>query len=247
MAFTNDYDTSVPINHTKFIDQPGDVRTLKSDLAERLADMISGFTSGETEEGIKKLIMTALSADPSAITDKGQFYVKDVSGVKELFYIDNNGNVKQLTSNGKLNIEATEAVLLTGDQTIDGVKTFGSIPILPASDPTADNEASRKAYVDAQIAANAFNLSDHLAILTGTISDGGTIPLPDGYTEDQCKWIVGLNGTIGVGDYSSADYPHGWASKVTLSGRTVSIDNYWDAAWKGACSNVVSYMIIGIK
>jgi len=35
-----------------------------------------------------------------------------------------------------------------GNETIAGIKTFSSIPILPASDPTADNEASRKAYVD---------------------------------------------------------------------------------------------------
>jgi hypothetical protein len=42
------------------------------------------------------------------------------------------------------------AVLLTGAQSIGGTKTFTDIPILPASDPTADNEAARKAYVDAQ-------------------------------------------------------------------------------------------------
>lgn len=29
-----------------------------------------------------------------------------------------------------------------------------------------------------------------VAILTGSISNGGTIPLPAGYTESQCKWIV---------------------------------------------------------
>ena len=40
------------------------------------------------------------------------------------------------------------AVLLTGDQTIGGTKTFSDIPILPASDPTSANEAARKAYVD---------------------------------------------------------------------------------------------------
>ncbi len=36
----------------------------------------------------------------------------------------------------------------TGDETIAGIKTFSSIPVLPASDPTADNQAARKAYVD---------------------------------------------------------------------------------------------------
>lgn len=41
------------------------------------------------------------------------------------------------------------AVKLTGNQTLQGVKTFGSIPVLPASNPTTDNQAVRKAYVDA--------------------------------------------------------------------------------------------------
>lgn len=35
-------------------------------------------------------------------------------------------------------------------QQIDGVKTFLEIPELPAEDPTTDNQAARKAYVDAE-------------------------------------------------------------------------------------------------
>ncbi len=42
----------------------------------------------------------------------------------------------------------------TGDETIAGTKTLSSIPVLPASNPTADNEAARKAYVDGLDAAN---------------------------------------------------------------------------------------------
>ena len=45
----------------------------------------------------------------------------------------------------------TDVVTLTGDQTVAGVKTFSSIPVLPASDPTTDNQAVRKAYVDSLI------------------------------------------------------------------------------------------------
>jgi hypothetical protein len=41
-----------------------------------------------------------------------------------------------------------DAVRLTGAQTIAGVKTFSSRPLLPASSPTTDNEAVRKKYVD---------------------------------------------------------------------------------------------------
>lgn len=36
----------------------------------------------------------------------------------------------------------------TANETIYGIKTFDSIPVLPASDPTTDNQAVRKAYVD---------------------------------------------------------------------------------------------------
>lgn len=42
-------------------------------------------------------------------------------------------------------------VATSGDETVNGVKTFGSIPVLPASDPTTDNQAARKAYVDAKV------------------------------------------------------------------------------------------------
>ena len=41
-----------------------------------------------------------------------------------------------------------DAVTLTGDQTVAGVKTFSSIPVSPASSPTTDNQAARKKYVD---------------------------------------------------------------------------------------------------
>ena len=39
-------------------------------------------------------------------------------------------------------------VATSGDETINGVKTFGSIPVLPASDPTTDNQAVRKLYAE---------------------------------------------------------------------------------------------------
>jgi ribonuclease HI len=38
--------------------------------------------------------------------------------------------------------------LCTFNEDVGGVKTFTNIPVLPASDPTANNEATRKAYVD---------------------------------------------------------------------------------------------------
>lgn len=42
---------------------------------------------------------------------------------------------------------------LSDNQTVAGVKTFSSIPVLPASNPTTDNQAARKKYVDDSVAA----------------------------------------------------------------------------------------------
>jgi hypothetical protein len=55
--------------------------------------------------------------------------------------------INSLSSNAQDQLNAK--VGLTGNETVAGVKTFSSIPILPGSDPTSANEAARKAYVDA--------------------------------------------------------------------------------------------------
>lgn len=43
------------------------------------------------------------SNDPSAFADSGAIYTKDVSGTTELFYIDDSGNVVQITNSGVVN------------------------------------------------------------------------------------------------------------------------------------------------
>lgn len=52
---------------------------------------------------------------------------------------------------GHLPQSGGDYVDLSSAQTIGGIKTFTSIPVLPASNPTADNEAARKAYIDGLI------------------------------------------------------------------------------------------------
>ena len=45
-------------------------------------------------------------------------------------------------------LTGSDEVKLTGDQTVAGIKTFTSIPVLPASNPTTSNQMVRKAYAD---------------------------------------------------------------------------------------------------
>ncbi|AVP41470.1 hypothetical protein SEA_WENTWORTH_31 [Streptomyces phage Wentworth] len=58
-----------------------------------------------------------------------------------------------------------EVVKLTGDQSVAGIKTFSSIPVGPASDPTTDNQLTRKLYVDSEILVVQGNVDDVVADL----------------------------------------------------------------------------------
>lgn len=82
---------------------------------------------------------------------------------------------------------------------------------------------------------HALDVTSNVAVLTGTIAHGGTIPLPSGYIEAQCKYTA-FPATIGAttadGDFS-----------VTLSGRVVSITV--DGVTSATSS--AGYIIIGVK
>ena len=47
------------------------------------------------------------------------------------------------------NIDSTGFVQTSGDQSVGGIKTFTSIPVLPATNPTTVNQAVRKGFADA--------------------------------------------------------------------------------------------------
>jgi len=146
MTYKRDWDKNKPEDHLLIAEIPQVFRWLKEDIAQRLKDWIYGFISGETKIGLKKAPLHPVSSDPATESDKGILYVKEVNGIKELFYKDSGGNVKQLTSQGKLNLTDEGVVYLTGDQTINGVKTF--VDGLKAPDPSDSNDVATKGYVD---------------------------------------------------------------------------------------------------
>nr|DAH99908.1 MAG TPA: hypothetical protein [Caudoviricetes sp.] len=94
--------------------------------------------------------------------------------------------------------------------------------------------------------------STQISILTGVLNDGGTIPLPDGYTETECKWMVSpksdnynwypwdINENGGTQlIYTFYCYTEG--RKVICRSRHVGDDG--DRTFSGS----VNYMIIGVK
>lgn len=112
------------------------------------------------------------------------------------------------------------------------VKAFGAAVNQGAVDITAlANEMANKA-----------NRSEvqHIAILTGTIAHGGTIPLPAGYTAEQCKWMVSS---------SYVNAPGGQGADVyvcrTNADRVVEVWGFIGDKWTEY--GTANYMIIGVK
>src|SRR3990167_2783734 len=63
-------------------------------------------------------------------------------------------------------------------QTLAGIKTFSSIPVLPASDPTSDNQAARKLHIDTLI----LNLKSTSMTAYTDIAAGNFVGVGDGST-----------------------------------------------------------------
>jgi hypothetical protein len=109
-------------------------------------------------------------------------------------------------------------------ETIGGVKTFSSIPVLPASDPTADNEATRKSYVDAQVIKGGYDNTE-VTTLSITYVLIKTYTLTKSPQDGMLKIIVGLK--IANGIYTtSLDVRVNDVSKVVITSSDTSYTDY---------------------
>lgn len=72
--------------------------------------------------------------------------------------------------------DTASLVRLSGDQTIAGIKTFSSIPVGPASNPTTDDQLVRKKYVDDAVAPGT-ELIASVNPTSGSAVDFTDIPL----------------------------------------------------------------------
>jgi hypothetical protein len=78
-------------------------------------------------------------------------------------------------------------VSVSGNQTVNGVKTFGSIPVGPASNPTTDNQLTRKKYVDDQDALNVHLSGDQTIAGVKTFSSIPVLPASDPTSDNQAS------------------------------------------------------------
>ena len=73
-----------------------------------------------------------------------------------------------------VNWKSLEAVSLTGDQTIAGIKTFSSFPITPSSAPTTNYQVANKKYVDDRTVASSETVAGVIELATAAEAQAGT-------------------------------------------------------------------------
>lgn len=167
--------------------------------------------------------------------------------------------VRDRTDRTKINIKVRDKIIgVIGENAFNRVLisklTTDSGNIITQTDYDITN------YIEAEIDALK-NAKPKVAILTGTISNGGTIPLPDGYTQDQCRWMVSVN-VVSEYYFSSAGwnlsswYPNTAIGCAADSNRVVTIYATYALPEGGealgtkltnAPNCTANYMIIGVK
>lgn len=201
MAWGETFDVNTPLGAADPKEGDDRLRELKAALQERIAQdhyfPLTGTEVSDTAAGEHKKVTLRQASKPSHVADKGFIYTKDVGGATELFYLDEAGNEKQLTSGGALKCVA-------GDFGADSIDA-DDIRLANDSYLTARNAAG-----DSDVNIIKVNASNLVEILVGAVLSADTAPASDAAIANK-KY---------VDDQIVADYDSGWFAVVGSSGDT---------------------------
>lgn len=174
------------------------------------------------------------SADPATVADTGAVYVKDDAGDTEFFYIDDSGNVVQITKDGQVNAQFSYAA--TADEALN-------LADLVAHDDSNANGNTQKADASsgAGVNVNAAGFATAAAAAAGSVQvqNAGEITVPDS------QW----DGTVPTAtDIGSEVFMATTAGQVTLTapsglGESSKIVGYVSFADGGADTTRVSIQL----
>jgi len=116
MAHSDDWNAAfeaLPTNDNYGYELDNYLRTVWRAVRERMEiDHYWKATSSQADDGKhKKITLPVLAADPTEIASGCILYTKDVDSKAEIFVIDENGNVIQITSGGILNVTGANTAL----------------------------------------------------------------------------------------------------------------------------------------
>ena len=104
MAYTEIWDETKPAGTRDANLGDDDIREFKRSIRERLANGGQYFPStDDADAGLYKYVyFIEQSGNPTAASNRGFLFTKDVSGITELYWMDSAGTVIQLTTGGKI-------------------------------------------------------------------------------------------------------------------------------------------------
>lgn len=162
-------------------------------------------------------------------------------------------NIADVLSDYYTKTETDAKTINAGTGLIDG-GALGTNPTINMGTPsTVGNGSTNSVAADTHNHALTLTTSN-VSILTGTIADGGTIPLPAGYTQAQCYWMVSIsqdNPSSVVWDVDEeSDVVHYRFECSADINRVVTSKTYiYDYNIEGikVVSSLSNYIIIGVK
>ena len=103
------WDTTIPLDTELAGDGDDEIRDLKVELKEHLEQdhQMGGVRNplqGNCEGYHKKLTLYPLSTNPTVVVGAGIVYTKIIDNVIELFFMDDDGTINQLTENGVIKL-----------------------------------------------------------------------------------------------------------------------------------------------
>jgi hypothetical protein len=119
-------------------------------------------------------------------------------------------------------------------------------------DASTPNGLPRKSQVDTLVAALNSRVdtivSTSVSVITGVISHGGTLPLPAGYTQEQCHWMVSPRdyGTGNI-DVQESGAQAGFTNLCYADDTTRVVTSLFGFNTSGTGGKSCNYIVIGVK
>lgn len=222
---------------------------------DNISDWIVWFN--ENNLATKTFTLTGDVAGTVDYTNEGGFSVTTVIQPNSVTLgLDTTGNyvaTANVSGNGLSGSSSTEGGTFTVSSNAVSASTPNTLMYRDGNGDVAANRFVGSLTGNADSATNAINaghsvtsgtaslvnsITNNISILTGIIAHGGTIPLPSGYSEGQCRWTVS---TADIKDFGGDDVF--LTHHCFTTGRVVSC--YTDGTY--SATGNANYIIIGFK
>ena len=210
---------------------------------EKIHSFVGILKEAGSTNDVKKVQVSGKVVGLSGLTAGQKVYLRDTAGeYGAIGTYEKQIGIAISTTSIILRVQM-DGVITKNNQTINGVKTFGSIPELPASDPTTDNQAVRKKYVsdrETNVYLGSQNLSDgantitagyqsawRYAIVHIILSDPGSRPT-------HVELFVFKTGKTSAEFYYNAGITIYEGCTVSVSGTTLTIGELGSSTFSSA-------------